>query len=156
MALRDAVSTTFQVSLLKPDLFIDNPNQSGRPKRKRRNIDRLGISVDKSNCNNSVEVIDSKLPTQLSTDVIQSGALIGEVCRMAWEFVTDKLEPNQYKEAPFERFYKIALKVQFADTNKFSYLETLSIYERLCLTEFKALDVQDRRFNFITPTKRLS
>ena len=153
MAMIDSVSTTRQVALLKPELFVDN-SSSGRPKRTRRGVQRLGVVDKVVNSDFSSEVSELGLPSTLSRDVIVSSALIGDVCRMAWEFAHIPAPVKESTEFPYEYFFRLSKKCHEEDVGEVNYVEILAVFQKLCLSEFNALDPQDRRFNFITPTKR--
>ena len=94
------------------------------------------------------------LPNKLSRDVITSSALIGDVCRMAWEFAKREIPEKVSTELQFEFFFRVAKKCHIQDVGPVDYAQILAVFQKLCLSEFGALDPQDRRFNFITPTKR--
>ena len=49
MALIDSVSTTRQVALLKPEFFQDASSSTGRPRRNRRCVQRLGVAAGLQN-----------------------------------------------------------------------------------------------------------
>jgi len=149
MAQKDSVSATRQVFLLKPDFFVDKPVAGGRPRRVVRQLFRFGVEAGKKNSNDSEKVKKAGLPSSLSKDVISSGAIIGDICRLAWAFLDRQVKPNTSSEYEYESYLRLAKKCHLQDGELLNYVEIFGVFEKLCLSAFEALEMQDRRFNFI-------
>jgi len=110
MAEKDSVSATRQVFLLKPEFFIDSPVTGGRPRRVVRQLFRFGVEAGKINSDDSEKVKKAGLPSSLSKDVISSGAIIGDICRLAWLHVNREIKPNASTEYEYEYYLRLAKK----------------------------------------------
>ena len=86
--------------------------------------------------------------------MIQSNSLIGDVTRLAWNRVTKKYPKKLYTCEWYEYILDNCLKLSSKD-GKTNYCDALSTYQKLCLDEFGALEIQDRRLRFLDEHNRL-
>ena len=148
MAQTDAVATVRQVHKIWP-AFFENPSGIRIvSKPSRLGMHYLPVS------NFSKEVIAAGLPSRLSNEVIQSESLIGDVTRLAWQKIKQKSTPRLYTCEWFEFILDNCLNLIRCE-GKIDYSEAMSTYQKLCLEEFGALEIQDRRSRFLDEQNRL-
>jgi hypothetical protein len=151
MARTDSVAAVRQVANVWPDFF-----QVGISKRRtRKPIQRLGVTQNPlQQFNTSSKVISANLPTYISDEVLRSDALIGYVTRLAWEKVT---LPRKVAELSVHwyRYVLDACIVASTIEKSIDYRAAYSTYQNLCLNEFGALEVQQRRARFLERENRL-
>jgi hypothetical protein len=160
MAMRDAVATTKQVALIckvnpnMPAFFVDQ--SSVRTVRSRARVDKLGVvsRIGKSR-NLSKPVIEAGLPVELARIVVQSDALIGQVCRLAWECVESKKECVVSELREFEKWFSLTRKLSCNGDKVIDYRNATTCFKAISRSEFGALEAQERRINFMTPSNKL-
>ena len=116
-----------------------------------RQLFRFGVEAGKINSDHSEKVTKAGLPNSLSKDVISSGAIIGDICRLAWSYLNRKVEPKTSTEHEYESILRLSKKCHLQDGEALNFGEIFGVYEKLCLSAFEALELQDRRYNFIEP-----
>ena len=148
MAQTDAVATIRQVKIVWPDFFTVSNNR-----RVATIPQRLGVKSIEV-CNFAKEVVEAGLPTRLSNEVVQSDSLVGDVTRLAWQRVTTERNPKLYTCEWFEYILDTCLSILQSDGVP-DYKNAFATYQKLCLDEFAALEIQDRRARFLDEHDRL-
>ena len=169
MAMTDALATIKQVVRLKPEFFGDvsscegvdlsrhskskyfSDNDAGRV---RRLPDRFGEQAGGVRIEDKDPVvIEHCLPSSLSSVVVETDAVVGDVWRLACLGAKRKTIKSGYTQNKYSELYEVAKR--FSNDSKGSELDALDHYRMLCLMEFDVVEPQLRRLNFRTPTKQL-
>ena len=154
IAKTDAVATIKQVADLRPEWFRRNND-----KRRRHNVCRLGINDDRTKTfeNKHEAVIAAKLPTVISEEIVATGALIGDIWRLACDKVIDDeaRSPDVNTMYKFEDLWLLAEETCMSEVSKPSVSEIMLTYHALCRQFLGTSEVQARRLANLTVSRPL-
>ena len=82
IAITDAIATIRQVQKIRPAWFIRDSSKRSRPR-----VNRLGIADSTKRIREDHEAVaaESNFPKLISEEIENSNALIGDICRLAWD-----------------------------------------------------------------------
>jgi len=100
------------------------------------------------------DVRKAAIPNGLADIVVRSDALVGDLWRLACEAVKREKTDFRFTKLEYEQFYEIA-KRYCKEVNDNSMMSILKHYRTLCSREFGLEEIQERRLEFRTPSKRL-